>query len=77
MHSVPAGGRWTVHGIWPSTDHGHGPFDCNKTLPFDPAAIEPIKQVFNSFSLLSCLKSYRPIEIDKLTSKKPNACRAD
>jgi hypothetical protein len=49
----------------------------NKTLPFDPAAIEPIKQVFNSFSLLSCLKSYRPIEIDKLTSKKPNACRAD
>ena len=33
-----------MHGIWPSTGHGKGPFDCNHTLPFDPDALEPIKE---------------------------------
>ena len=33
-----------MHGIWPSTGHGKGPFDCNHTLPFDPDALEPNKE---------------------------------
>jgi hypothetical protein len=40
---ISGDGRWTVHGIWPSTDHGRGPLDCNTSIPFDPAAIVPIK----------------------------------
>ena len=36
-------GRWTVHGLWPSTNNGpKGPFNCNKT-PFNPSALEPIR----------------------------------
>jgi ribonuclease T2 len=42
MFHLSVGGRWTTHGLWPSTGHGQGPFECNKTAPFDPDVLNPI-----------------------------------
>ncbi|CAL7934663.1 unnamed protein product [Xylocopa violacea] len=36
--------EWTIHGIWPSQYHKMGPQFCNKSMPFNPAALQPIEQ---------------------------------
>nr|ACO15421.1 Ribonuclease Oy [Caligus clemensi] len=36
------GGNWSIHGIWPTTNNVIGPLYCNKTIHFDPAAIQGI-----------------------------------
>lgn len=31
--------EWTIHGLWPSQFHRMGPMFCDRTKPFDPAAL--------------------------------------
>lgn len=35
--------EWTIHGIWPSQYHKVGPQFCNKSMPFDRDALEPLE----------------------------------
>lgn len=43
------GGRWTVHGVWPSLKSGpHGPFNCDNNYPFNPSMLNPIMDKLNA-----------------------------
>jgi len=33
---------WTIHGIWPTSNHKIGPLFCNRTDKFDPEKIRPL-----------------------------------
>lgn len=43
------GGRWTIHGVWPSLKSGpHGPFNCDNKYPFNPSSLDPIMDKLNA-----------------------------
>lgn len=41
--SLPKQEEWTIHGIWPTRYHTKGPEYCNKSLPFNPSVLAPLK----------------------------------
>lgn len=41
--ALPKDDEWSIHGIWPTKYHTEGPNYCNKSLPFNKTALNPIK----------------------------------
>lgn len=41
--ALPKDDEWSIHGIWPTKYHTEGPNFCNKSLPFNATALNPIK----------------------------------
>ncbi|XP_070149814.1 ribonuclease Oy-like [Polyergus mexicanus] len=41
--SLPKRDEWTIHGIWPTRYNTLGPEYCNKSLPFNPSVLAPLK----------------------------------
>lgn len=46
---LPKESIWTVHGVWPTRNNSKGPMFCNKSLPFDEAALAPIATDLQNF----------------------------
>lgn len=44
---LPVDDEWTIHGIWPTQMGKLGPEFCNKTLPFQATALQPIEDQLN------------------------------
>ncbi|XP_043269563.1 ribonuclease Oy [Venturia canescens] len=41
--AMPGDEEWSIHGIWPTKYHVIGPLYCNKSMPFNFAALQPIE----------------------------------